>query len=123
MEEVGMADEYEEALEEVEPIEYGFRSKTTEMAKGKVNIKGERIGKKKRKKEEARMMHPKKKPSVARYIPRPIKVSTRGEELSRSIIGIPVGHDGLKPVQASFRPPVSIFGSGEKKRKVRLFEI
>ena len=112
--------EKEDLEEEIEPVEYrgyGFKSKTTEMAKGKVNIKGERIREKKRRKEELGMMRPKKKPSIARFIPRPIMV--REDRTGRSIIGIPAGHSGLKPVQTSFRPPTSIFGDG--KKKMRLF--
>ncbi|QLJ53489.1 MAG: hypothetical protein Sv326_1314 (plasmid) [Candidatus Fermentimicrarchaeum limneticum] len=62
------------------------------------------------------LKHP-RKPDVARFIPRPIRVGR--EDVSRSIIGIPAGHSGLRPVQASFRSPTSIFGDG--KKKMRLF--
>lgn len=104
-------EEYDEALEEAEPVEYGFKSKTTEMAKGRVNIKGERIKEKKKRMRERGMMHPPRKPGIARYIPKPIAV--RREGITRSIIGIPAGHGGLRPVDTRFRPPASIFGKGK----------
>jgi hypothetical protein len=110
---IKMVDEDEEILEE--PAEYGFKSKTTEMAKGKVNIKGEKIKEKKSSKKEAIMMKPKKKPSVAKYIPKPITI--KRENVSRTIVGIPEGHNGLRPIEVSFRPPGSIFG-GKKRLRI-----
>jgi hypothetical protein len=115
----------EQEKKEAEPYHrYGFKSKVTDMSEGKGNLQKQ----KKQKKPKNFPIHPKKKPSVQRYIPHPVEVSA--EHAKRGgLIGIPENVDGLRPIR--FFPPSDneprerdlLFGNvkRDKKGKVRLF--
>jgi hypothetical protein len=86
--------EDEEDIEQVEYQRYGFASKVTEMSEGKANLQK----RKQKKLKYNKLMRPSKKPSIAKYVPRPVDVSA--EHARRGgLIGIPEGVDGLRPIR------------------------